>query len=105
VPFATGIVKEFAWDRGGAGWGGGGGEDDEPLMGDSLSTSIEFRPLIADRSENRFRCSGGKLRGCVSGSSFFRREDEDPDSAAERGKVRELRGLLSGSRDGGDAGR
>lgn len=73
-----------------------------PLTG-SLSTSIELRALIADRAERRFRCSGGRLRGCVSGSIFFRREDEpEPGSVAWRAKLREVRGGLVASRDDDD---
>jgi hypothetical protein len=32
---------------------------------------------MADKFESRFRCSGGRLRGCKSSSAvFFRRDDE-----------------------------
>lgn len=77
-----------------------------PLIG-SLSTSIEFRSLIADRvADSRFRCSGGRLRGCVSGSIFFLRE-EKLGSVAWRAKLRGGRGCgdLIASRDEGESGR
>jgi hypothetical protein len=73
----------------------------------SLSTSIEFRVLVmpAESADNRFLCSGGRLRGCSSGSIFFRLEDDDPGSVVFRAKRegRDCCGL--GSRADGETGR
>lgn len=33
--------------------------------------------LMADSSDSRLRCSGGRLSGWMSGSTFFRREDDE----------------------------
>ena len=62
-----------------------------PLTG-SLSTSIELRALMAESSERRLRCSGGRLSGWVSGSIFFRRDEERPGSVGCLAKGREVRG-------------
>jgi hypothetical protein len=74
----------------------------------SLSVSIELRALMAESSDSRLRCSGGRLRGCVSGSTFFRREEARPASVGCRANGREVRGdcgLDECSRDVGEAGR
>ena len=44
----------------------------------SWSMSMELWSLMAelDSSESRFLSSGGKLRGCVSGSTLLLREEE-----------------------------
>lgn len=79
----------------------GGGDEGVPLGG-SRSMSIELRLLMlfADMAEKRFRCSGGRFRGCVSGSIFFRRE---PGSVGCLAKERDGRALAS--RSEGDSGR
>ena len=60
---------------------------------------------MADSADRRFRCSGGRLRGWVSGSIFFALRDE-PGSVAWRVKVRGGRGCDDlASRDEGDSGR
>lgn len=88
-PFVIGTVKDADCCRGGACccccWGGD----------DGGSISIELRPLMAVNWESRLRCSGGRLRGWVSGSIFFRREDDDdePGSVDCLGKALELRSL------------
>jgi hypothetical protein len=67
-------------------------------MGDSRSISIELRPLMADKFESRFRCSGGRLRGWRSRSAFFfLRDDEvgEPGALFCLAKVRLERGLTS----------
>lgn len=76
-------------------------------MTGSLSTSIELRALMADSSDRRLRCSGGRLSGCVSGSIFFRREDDKPGSVGWRAKGREVRGDCCDldSREVGEVGR
>jgi len=75
-----------------------------PLTG-SLSTSIELRSPMADKADKRFRCSGGRLSGCVSGSIFFCLREELV-SVEWRAKLREGRGCDDlASRDEGDSGR
>jgi hypothetical protein len=62
VPFVcTGTVKELF----GGGCDGccGGGDEGLPKLGGSLSMSMEFLALMADRVESRLRSSGGKFRG------------------------------------------
>lgn len=60
-----------------------------PFTG-SFSTSIDFLSLRPDSSEKRLlRTSGGRLRGCSSGSIFLRRkDDEEMGSVACRAEER-----------------
>lgn len=55
----------------------GGGGDDAPLTG-SRSISMELRPLMAEveRADRRFRSSGGRFKGWVSGSNLLLRREE-----------------------------
>ncbi len=59
-----------------------------PLVGGSLSMSMEFRPLMAESAENRFLSSGGRFRGWVSGSCFFLRDDEPGSGCVSRKAAR-----------------
>jgi len=96
---------ETGWAAGDCGCGGGG--DGLPPFGGSLSISMELRELMAERAESRLRCSGGRFRGWVSVSIFFRREEEDdPGSVACRARERGVRGLDSrADAADGDSGR
>lgn len=75
-----------------------------------MSISMELRALMAERADSLLRCSGGRFRGWVSGSIFFRREEEEePGSVACRARERGVRGLDSrgeaATDDGDDSGR
>jgi hypothetical protein len=59
---------------------------------------------MAANSDSRLRSSGGRLRGCVSGSTFFRRES--PAMVACRPSGREVRTVCGlESREVGEVGR
>ena len=59
-----------------------GGEPGEAPLTGSRSMSMELLPLMADcaNEDKRWRSSGGKFSGCVSGSYLDRREEEEPGS-------------------------
>lgn len=57
-----------------------------PPLTASLSISMESRALMADSLLDRW--SGGRFRGCVSGSIFFFLDEEEPGSVEWRPKGR-----------------
>lgn len=72
--------------------------------------STDSRALMADSLESLLISSGGRLRGCVSVSAFFFREEDLPRSDEALEKCRELLERCFASPEGlvgvaGEAGR